>query len=545
MTIQTSSFFGIDINPFAVELAKVTLNIAKKIAFDERREIAADLIGQMELDVDPSLPLDNLEKNIVCADALFTEWPAVDAIVGNPPFTSGTNIRRELGVAYLTKLRGSFEAVGGRADYCSYWFRRAHDSLVEGGRAGLVGTSGIRIGNTREASLDYVVTNGGTIVNAVSSRIWPGDAAVNVSMVNWVRGSAEGPYDLLVEEEVFSVARIPTHLQLHADVSGAKALAANAAGTSEGVNFGHPAFRLSGAEVSALALGGVAAKCIRPVATGDDLLRGRLQDAPEFCVDLRTATTEDAARAMGGPAFEHLKRHIYPMLKERAESGKETHHYQRRLRVWWQPGEPRHNFWATIQDRARFLVCPKVSARPAFAFISTRFVPNNTMRLIAVDDDYSFGVIQSFLHWAWTRAKGGRTRADINYTTEVWETFPWPQEPSAEEVAVVAAAARHLRHVRDTLTKENGWSLRALYQAAEVSGPHPLKDAQAALDDAVRAAYGMPADLEATEFLLELNRLVAEDEAEGREVQGPGVPRGLDPRDARWTSDDCIEPPGS
>ena len=71
--IQTANFFGIDINPFAVELAKVTLNIAKKIAFDERREIAADLVGQIELDVDPSLPLDNLDNNIVCADALFSE----------------------------------------------------------------------------------------------------------------------------------------------------------------------------------------------------------------------------------------------------------------------------------------------------------------------------------------------------------------------------------------------------------------------------------------------------------------------------------------
>ncbi len=93
--------------------------------------------------------------------------------------------------------------------------------------------------------------------------------------------------------------------------------------------------------------------------------------------------------------------------------------------------------------------------------------------------------------------------------------------------------------------KVNGWSLRALYQAAEVPGPHPLKDAQAALDDAVRQAYGMPPDQEATEFLLELNRLVAQDEAEGRKVQGPGLPDGLDPRDRRWTSDDCIEPPRS
>ena len=95
VTIKTSSFF-IDINPFAVELAKVTLNIAKKIAFDERREVAADLVGQMGLDVDPSPPLDNLDKNIVCADALFTDWPNVDAIVGNPPFLGGSKIRQSL-----------------------------------------------------------------------------------------------------------------------------------------------------------------------------------------------------------------------------------------------------------------------------------------------------------------------------------------------------------------------------------------------------------------------------------------------------------------
>lgn len=93
--------------------------------------------------------------------------------------------------------------------------------------------------------------------------------------------------------------------------------------------------------------------------------------------------------------------------------------------------------------------------------------------------------------------------------------------------------------------KDNGWSLRALHQAAEVPGPHPLKDAQAALDDAVRAAYTMPADQEATEFLLELNKLVAEDEVAGHQVQGPGLPRGMNAMDPRWMSDDCIEPPRS
>ena len=90
---------------------------------------------------------------------------------------------------------------------------------------------------------------------------------------------------------------------------------------------------------------------------------------------------------------------------------------------------------------------------------------------------------------------------------------------------------------------ENAWTLRQLYQAAEVDGPHPLKDAQAALDAAVGAAYAVPDDQDPVEFLLELNQLLAEDEAAGRKVRGPGLPDHLDPKDPRWFSTDCIEPP--
>ena len=91
--------------------------------------------------------------------------------------------------------------------------------------------------------------------------------------------------------------------------------------------------------------------------------------------------------------------------------------------------------------------------------------------------------------------------------------------------------------------EDNAWSLRLLLQAAEVEGPHPLKDVQAALDAAVADAYGMPPDQSPTEFLLELNQLVAEDEEQGRKVRGPGLPDHLDPKDPRWFSPDCIEPP--
>jgi hypothetical protein len=541
--ISTLNFYGIDTNRFAVELAKVTLNIAKKIAFEERRQKVADASAQGELDIDPSLPLDNLEKNIVCADALFTPWPEVDAIVGNPPILGGIKIREEKGRDYLEHLQNAFPMVNGRADYCAYWFRRAHDRLLPGGRAGLLGTSGIRVGWAREASLDYIAAQGGTITNAVSSVLWPGDAALDVSMVNWIKASLVGPHELIVDGETHELARIPTHLQLGADVGSAQQIRANLdRRTTMGVEFGHEAFRSPAARDFSRA--DVRDQdCIRPVATGDDLLRGKLENAPDYCVHLVAYATENAAVSAGGPAFEHLRRHVYPNLKERAESGQATQHYERFLATWWHPRWPRSEFFASLGSKRRFVASSRVQARPVYAFLSVRFVPTNTMYAFAFDDDYSFGVIQSTAHWRWTVAKGGKVRRDIDYRKEVWTTFPWPQDVGETTVVRVGAAARELRATRDRLMAENGWSLRDLHRAAEVDGPHPLKDAQRALDEAVTEAYGMPADQEVTEFLLELNQCLVEDEAEGRTVTGPGLPPGFDPKDPRWLSDDCIEPP--
>lgn len=534
--ISAANFYGIDINPFAVELAKVTINIAKKIAFEERRAQAFALAGQVEMDIDPSLPLDNLDQNIVCADALFTDWPKVDAIVGNPPFLGASKIRSELGQDYVQKLQTENAIV----DLVCYWFRRAHDHLPEGARAGLVATSGIRVGKQREAALDYIVARGGTITNAVSSRPWPGESAVNVSMVNWVRGPVAGPHELVVDEGVYRLDKIPTHLQLHCDVSGTRDLAANAMGMNEGVNFGHEAYR-SDSDGFPLEKRGTLPS-IRPVATADDMLRGKLSEAPDYCIYLSYATEEEA-RAKGGAAFEHLKANVLPVVKRRAESGKDAAVNASWLRRWWQPWAPRIDFFARMTGCSRILVAPKVASRPSFAFLSMKFVPSNTMKIFSFSDDYTFGVVQSTMHWEWSKAKGNRVLDRIQYATAVWETFPWPQEPAEVQVAAVANAGRDVRRVRRELMEQNGWSLRQLYQAADVEGPHPLKDAQVALDEAVADSFGLPPSQSLTEFLLELNQLVAEDEEKGRKIRGPGLPEELDPKDPRWMSSDCIEPP--
>ncbi len=532
--ISAANFYGIDINPFAVELAKVTLNIAKKIAFEERKAQAFALAGQVEMDVDPSLPLDNLDHNIVCADALFTDWPAVDAIVGNPPFLGGQKIRKELGADYLNRLQSKTN-LDGIVDMACYWFRRAHDRLHEGGRGGLVATSGIRVGKAKTAALDYIVENGGTIVNAVSSQEWPGVAAVNVSMVNWIKGPAEGPFALIVDGRTFPVAHIPTHLQLFADLGSANDLRANDYGTSMGPIFGHSAFRSGDDSFSATAFSG---PHIRPVATANNLLRG---ETPGVCIWLADYETEREAEVAGGAAFSYLKKRVHTEVEARAESG--TNDFKHWLRTWWRAQKPRLEFFREeLKGKRRFIVGAANSARPVFVFLSAAFVPTNTLYIFAFDDDFSYGLIQSSHHWRWAIGKGTRTREDISYGTGVWRTFPWPQDPTDAQVEAVAAAARELRRVRGELMEQNGWSLRQLHQAADVEGPHPLKDAQSALDAAVSDAYGMPDDQDTVEFLLELNQLVAEDEEQGRKVRGPGLPDHLDPKDPRWMSADCIEP---
>lgn len=185
--VTATNFYGMDVNSFAVEIAKVTMMLAHKLSIDE-------------LHVSESaLPLDNLDKNIVVRDALITssgsrsEWPKADVIIGNPPFLGTKLMKEALGTEYVGKVRKAYPEVPGMADFCVYWFRRAHDELPPlergdtlRGRAGLVGTQNVRSNASRVGGLDYIARTG-TIVEAVDSQPWSGEANVNVSLVNWIK----------------------------------------------------------------------------------------------------------------------------------------------------------------------------------------------------------------------------------------------------------------------------------------------------------------------------------------------------------------------
>jgi len=86
------------------------------------------------------------------------------------------------------------------------------------------------------------------------------------------------------------------------------------------------------------------------------------------------------------------------------------------------------------------------------------------------------------------------------------------------------------------------WSLRDLYCSLEQPGANPLREAHAALDAAVRAAYGMGKNEDFLTHLLALNHACAEKEKSGEKITPPGLP--LPPEEhAEFITTDCIEAP--
>jgi hypothetical protein len=86
---------------------------------------------------------------------------------------------------------------------------------------------------------------------------------------------------------------------------------------------------------------------------------------------------------------------------------------------------------------------------------------------------------------------------------------------------------------------ENQWSLRDLYRTLDLPGKNPLRDAQNALDAAVRAAYGMKAKADPLAFLLALNQDVAGRETAGKSVIAPGLPPCVEDAGS-FVTEDCI-----
>jgi hypothetical protein len=556
--IGLEQLHGIDKSELAVELAKVTLLLARKLAHDEASALLGEEPQGLAFMMDDPLPLETLDRNIVAGDALFCDWPRADAIVGNPPYQSKNKMQEELGPDYVASVRERYPEVPGRADYCVYWFRKAHDHLAKGGYAGLVGTNTIRQNYSREGGLDYITQNGGTIVEAVSTQVWPGDAVVHVSIVSWTKGGAAPKERLLTWQDgdardspwrIAKLAAIGPSLSAELDVTTARPIGANerSQGCLQGLIHGHEGFLLTPSEAQKLLHKSAKNRDVMfPYLIADDLL-GRNDGTPSRWVIDFTQRDEHAASAYQQP-FARVRELVMPWVvgkaaEERKRTGRATGPRQSHAGRWWMHWRSRPELTALLAELPRYIACSRVTKRPIFAFVGSAIRPNDALQVFPLPDDYSFGILQSTLHWKWFQARCSTFKRDFRYTSDtVFDSFPWPQAPTLAQARRVAKAAVALRLLRSKVMDDLGISLRQLYRQLDDPGRSPVGDAQQALDEAVRVAYGAGTGEDELGFLLARNVALVAAEESGEEVVGPGLPPSVG--DGRsFVTGDCVPAP--
>ena len=497
--VNTNQFFGMDTDPFAVELARVTLMIARKVAHDR--------LGLTEQE----LPLDNLDKNIVEADALFTPWPEAEAIIGNPPFLGGKRMRSELGDNYTEKVYKRFPDSSNFADLCCYWFRIAHDNLRETGMAGLVGTNMIRRGYNRRASLDYIRDNGGYIHNSISTQPWSGEANVHVSIVNWARIK---PQACTLDGK--PAREINTTLGDTVDTTEAPKLKANKNACYVGVQPTGAGFDIpEEAALEWIHQDQRNAEVVRPFSMGYNLAQCPLGKPDRWIVDFGTLSIEEAEKFP--LPFQHLRDYVRP--ERLANKNKDLHV------TWWLHWRPRPAMRKALSDKNCYFAVGEVSKWAIFVPCEKNWLPGNKNKAVASDDYYVLGLLTSSVHRTWMHSQKGTLKGDIAYTHDTcFETFPFPQLVTAQQAEAIRQQMIELNDYRNAWMVENQKGITELYNRYFDEPASKLRKLHAALDALVLKAYGWSAKDDVLANLLDLNLELAELEAEGRAVVGPWDP---------------------
>lgn len=548
LTVSPEQLYGIEINPYAHELAQITAWIGYLQWRNEN--------GFSEIN-DPILrPLHNIRRMdaILAYDAagrpVEPEWPAADVIIGNPPFLGTKMMRAELGDEYVNKLQKIYShRIPKDVDLVCYWFEKARQRITnnETSRSGLLATNSIRGGSNREVL--NRIKDSGDIFMAWSDREWVQEgAAVRVSMVGFDDGSEQ---NRRLDGQV--VARINADLTSTVDLTQAQSLSENKGLAFMGDTKQGP-FDIDWQtakqmlDASGNLNGRPNSDVVRPWYNGMDVTR---RPRNMWIIDFGTDMVLDEAEKYLLP-FSYVEKFVRPQREENKRSWYRDE--------WWLHYAPRPAMRQATSLLKRFPVTPTVAKHRLFIWLTNETVPDHQLIIFAREDDYFFGVLHSRPHEIWALRLGtwlGKGN-DPRYTpTSTFETFPFPwspgQEPAESEnqhVAEIAHWARRLVQWRETWlnpepppagvvdvvyekliknrTLTNLYNGLAYYRQTVKAGQlfdpaefanetrrsvtrheiQALDDIHTALDVAVLAAYGWPhtlTDEEILERLLALN----------------------------------------
>jgi hypothetical protein len=502
-------------------------------------------------------PLDHIE----CRDALMTPqgeeaaWPAVDVLVGNPPFVGDKKMRGELGAEYTERLRRLYQGrVPGGADLVCYWFEKARAAIEAGRlqRAGLVSTNSIRGGRNREV-LDRICTST-RIFEAWSDEPWVNDgAAVRVSLV----GFGQSPQAALLDGK--AVHRIGPELaeirEGGASLSSAVPLIENQSaayqGPTKGGRFDVPGDTCRGWLVEPTLGTRPIWTVLKPWANGD-AVTSRWPDS--WIIDFNDMPADQAA--LLEQPFDWVVRLVKPERDGNAE--------KRTREMFWQFKRLGTDCREAIKSLSTYIATPEVSKHRVFVLLPSSVAPDKNLVVVARADYTTFGVLQSRIHEVWALQQGTSLEDRPRYTSKsTFRTFPFPTGLTPADTAhqrtealdggalipaelpaalrphaeAIARAAQRLVTLRDAWLNPPEWTERVpeIVPLGLTTSPYPdrvvakpgfekelakrtltnlynqrpawLAQAHAALDRAVATAYGWsedPATLSDDEILRRL-----------------------------------------
>jgi type II restriction/modification system DNA methylase subunit YeeA len=466
--VDPRQLYGIEINPYAFDLAQMTV-----------------WIGYLQWTSQhgfpwPQDPVLKPSDTIRCRDAILDlsdpehpkepEWPAVDFIVSNPPFLGGKLLRRGLTDEYVDKLFKVWrDRVPAEADLCCYWFEKARRHIEDKKchRAGLLGTQGIRGGANRKVLESIKET--GDIFFAVSDREWILDgASVHVSMVGFDDGA-----EICRTLNGTDVAAVNTDLTSGVDVTAAQPLATNLALCFMGDTKGGK-FELE--ESEALGLldlpnphGRPNSDVLVPWVNGFDVTQRQRR---MWIIDFGT-TRREADAALYEVPFALVRERVWP---DRRENKREAYRDW-----WWRHVEARSGMRAALAPLPRFIATPSLTKFRFFVWMQAPTLPDHQVFAFALAADAALGILHSRVHEVWARRQGTQLRereSGFRYTpTTCFETFPFPWLPGKEaqedpRVQAIAEAAKELDALRRAWLNPSEWVREEVLEfPGSVDGP--------------------------------------------------------------------------
>ena len=501
--VSIGQFYGIEINDFAVTVAKTALWIA-----ESQMMKATEDIVHMDLDF---LPLKSY-ANIVEANALRIDWNTVipkeklHYIMGNPPFV-GQSVRTKEQAEDMTDIfgKGSIET---KLDYVLCWYYKAIQYMENTSiLAAYVSTNSICQGESVPTFWKRMVDYGTEIQFAHQTFRWNSEArdmaAVHCVIVGFSYGSRSNKKLLYDENKVVSTAHINSYLLDAPDIWLENRT--NTGRNNQKMTTGSPPTDDGGLLLTAeersefLKKYPQAEKFIRPFIGAREFLHDKSSEFSRYCFWFKDVSPME---------YCDIKE-----LNERFEVVKNIRLKSNADRIQKMAASP-HLFCQIRQPENNYLVIPRHSSERRsyipIGFVSPDVVAGDACTIVLNADLFLFAMLTSSVHMAWMRVVCGRIKSDFRYSPSVYNNFPFPEVSEAQKNALEKAGQKIL----DARLKYPDATLADLY-GDKMFAFTELQQAHIENDNLVKQAYGYSKNISEYEIVADLMKRYQELTSEG------------------------------